>query len=172
VGLERVRHSEGLEVIYVGLDPGSKSFGYAYWAPCKVPVCGSFRPKNMRDAAKRILEVLPAIALGQDFCVTIESQQHRGKNEKGSVNNILLLQTYTGIAVGVLSLLPGMKQCLLPTPQQWKNNIAKAVHTPILRKRYGPQPILGPKGGQGDALDAFGLLMWGHDQIELLGKYS
>jgi Holliday junction resolvasome RuvABC endonuclease subunit len=169
-------------VIFVGIDPGSKVTGICTMAGSKVTVgvaCPEGANARVRalDAASAIRNAITAqmgwVGRTDTVVICVEWQEWRKGKEKNP-QAILDVQAYSGLCIAMArmaySCFPDIR-LFTPSPSQWKGQVAKANHTPLLRQQYQAMGGNGlnkiPRAQQSDALDAFGLACWAQQQMKL-----
>lgn len=169
-------------MIFVGIDPGSKVTGICTlrdgipYVSVACPQGANARVRAL-DAASVIRDTVAAqmgwADRAESVMICVEWQEWRKGKEKNP-QAILDVQAYSGLCIAMARMAYGCFpdiRLLTPSPSQWKGQIAKANHTPLLRQQYQAMGGNGlnkiPRAQQSDALDAFGLALWAQQQMKL-----
>lgn len=147
----------------LGIDPGLKACGICLLnGPAGTARFATVRPKVQGPSLPPRVEEVGRAAyafcgvLTPDLLVVEHMQIYPQRKQKGDPNDLIDLAFLEGFLVRQLR----HKSVELPTPEQWKKGLDKAVHHHRLRRQNPWLPRMSK-----DAMDAFGLAFYGLERL-------
>lgn len=130
----------------IGIDPGSKSTGYACVEKTAtgfhVHALGAITISKGFKGAKAVQEMIAALQdlpellpVDKPFLLCAEGQEvYRGRGNADPAGLIMIAQV-TGAAAGILR--PFAQDLIIPRPREWKQSVPKPIHQARILSKLG-----------------------------------